>query len=51
MKIIQIAVIPDEDSSILYALCDDGTLWHGEWIAGDLDWHKLITPDTQDDKD
>lgn len=43
-KIIQITATSVEDESdILYALCDDGTLWwtNPMWVGGNDIWRKV----------
>ena len=48
-KIVQIASDNNGDDNWgIYALCDDGTLWSGSWVKGELEWKQIETPFTKD---
>lgn len=42
-KVIQIAATDaaGNKSSIVYALCDDGTMWVGYWARGGFEWEQI----------
>jgi hypothetical protein len=42
-KVIQIAATDTDGSTSqsVYALCEDGTMWHGYWAKGGLKWDQI----------
>jgi hypothetical protein len=37
-KIVQITSAGEDGASLLFALCDDGTLWCGQWDSDAYAW-------------
>lgn len=42
-KVIQITATDTDGSTSqsVYALCDDGTMWHGYWMKGGFKWNLI----------
>jgi len=52
-KTIQIAVVPENEigDKTLYALCSDGSLWHGIWFNDEVRWREIGAPFTNEGDD
>jgi hypothetical protein len=53
--VVQIVTMPAIEQGVaapraglLYALCDDGTMWKGEWSWGEVEWERIASPPQED---
>lgn len=51
-EVVELLVSPQQEGApdLLYALCDDATLWCGTHLAGNISWRRLNSP-PQDQED